>query len=51
MNTERPVFDNKMLDTRRNFFGKTATGIGGAALSTLLDRDLIGAEEKDGDIP
>jgi hypothetical protein len=29
--------------TRRHFFGRTATGIGIAALATLLDRDLKGA--------
>ena len=32
-----------MLETRRHFFGKTATGIGTAALSSLLGRDLAAA--------
>jgi hypothetical protein len=30
--------------TRRHFFGRSATGIGAAALAALLDRNLMGAE-------
>ena len=31
------------LLTRRQFFGRTATGIGGAALTSLLQPSLFGA--------
>ena len=34
--------------TRRQFFGRTATGIGVAALSSLLDRDLVAAVTQSG---
>src|SRR5881628_2586857 len=38
------VLENRLLITRRHFFGLTSTGIGMAALASLLERDLISAE-------
>ena len=35
--------ENGLLLTRRHFFGRTATGAGGAALASLLGRDLAAA--------
>ena len=36
-----PLQQNHQHQTRRQFFGKTATGIGAAALSTILTEDLL----------
>src|SRR5215218_5424510 len=33
----------KLLMTRRQFFGRSATGIGAAALTSILNQDLSGA--------
>ena len=38
-----PLLESKRLETRRHFFGKSATGLGAAALSSLLSRDLEAA--------
>ncbi len=38
-----PLADNRRHITRRALFGRTATGIGTAALAQLLSRDLMGA--------
>ncbi|MGI9516363.1 MAG: DUF1501 domain-containing protein, partial [Pirellulaceae bacterium] len=38
-----PLQRNNLHLSRRHFFGRTATGIGTAALSTLLDRDGLAA--------
>src|SRR4051812_690654 len=35
-----PVRDHGLFLTRRHFFGRTAAGIGTAALASLLDQDL-----------
>ncbi|MDF1861716.1 MAG: DUF1501 domain-containing protein [Verrucomicrobiales bacterium] len=43
-NAPSPVRDNQDLLNRRHFFGKTATGIGGAALASLLGRDGFSAD-------
>src|SRR5262249_35365867 len=40
-----PLQDFRALYTRRAFFGRAASGIGVAALSSLLDRDLARANE------
>ncbi|MEM9410977.1 MAG: DUF1501 domain-containing protein [Planctomycetota bacterium] len=39
-----PFEQNHQFNTRRQFFGQTATGIGVAALSSLLGRDLVADE-------
>ncbi|MBM3994474.1 MAG: DUF1501 domain-containing protein [Planctomycetes bacterium] len=39
-----PLSDYPLLLTRRQFFGRTATGIGVAALASLLDRDGVRAD-------
>lgn len=36
----KPLLDHRLSLTRRAFFGRTATGIGTAALATLLSDDL-----------
>ncbi len=36
---------HKLLETRRHFFGRSATGIGVAALSSLLSNDLASADD------
>ena len=38
------LFENRLLITRRYFFGRTAAGIGGAALASLLQRDNVAQE-------
>jgi len=44
----RPVRDHALGVTRREFFGRTATGIGTAALASLLTRDGHAAGRIDG---
>ncbi|MEE3285174.1 MAG: sulfatase, partial [Planctomycetota bacterium] len=39
-----PLREAKLIETRRHFFGRTAAGIGTAALSSLLNPDLFSAE-------
>ena len=39
--TMQPVFDHHQLQTRRRFFGRSAVGIGTAALATLLNRESV----------
>lgn len=36
-----PLRDAELIETRRHFFGRTATGIGGAALSSLVNPALF----------
>ena len=38
-----PIFHHDLLTTRREFFGRGASGIGVAALAGLLGHDLFGA--------
>ncbi|MBT5018204.1 MAG: hypothetical protein HON04_05615, partial [Planctomicrobium sp.] len=38
-----PLYQNRLHVTRREFFGKSAAGIGTAALSSLLNRDASAA--------
>ncbi len=45
-----PITDHQLLTNRRHFFGKSATGIGIAALSSLLKEDLF-ANDASGKIP
>ena len=37
----QPLVDHQQLQTRRRFFGRSAVGIGTAALATLLDRESL----------
>jgi hypothetical protein len=39
-----PRLNQQLLVNRRHFFGKTATGVGAAALASLLDNDGLRAE-------
>ncbi len=39
-----PLREAKLIETRRHFFGRTAAGIGTAALSSLLNPDLFSAQ-------
>ena len=39
-----PLLENQRHLTRRQFFGKAATGIGVAALASLLNKDLFGGQ-------
>ncbi|MBI3877943.1 MAG: DUF1501 domain-containing protein [Verrucomicrobia bacterium] len=41
-----PLHERQAFLTRRQFFGRSATGIGVAALASLLNEDLSGAEAK-----
>src|SRR4051794_27456950 len=41
-----PGLEHGLLLTRRCFFGRTATGIGAAALASLLDPTLFAASPK-----
>ena len=38
-----PLFENRLHVTRREFFGRSACGLGTAALAHLLGRDAHGA--------
>ena len=40
-----PLLENQRSLTRRHFFGRTALGLGTAALASLLNEDLLGAPE------
>src|SRR5688572_9191346 len=39
-----PITQRQLLVNRRQFFGRSAVGIGTAALASLLHRDLLGAD-------
>jgi len=39
-----PLYESQLNETRRQFFGRSATGIGTAALASLLGRDLANAD-------
>lgn len=43
-----PLYEQQLLQTRRQLFGRSALGVGTAALSTLLARDLQAAPDKPG---
>jgi len=40
-----PIVENAALTTRRQFFGRSAVGIGAAALSSLVDRELSASDD------
>ena len=40
-----PLLESRMLQNRRQFFGRSSTGIGVAALASLLNGDLSSAEK------
>lgn len=42
-----PILENKLHINRRQFFGRCATGIGTAALATILNRDAQAAMQDD----
>jgi hypothetical protein len=42
-----PLFENQWLLTRRHFFGRASTGIGLAALASLLDHELAAAQDRE----
>ncbi len=39
-----PLWDNRFLETRRQFFGRAASGIGVAALASLIDPQLLAGD-------
>ena len=39
-----PLHEQALLQTRRHFFGRSATGIGTAALASLLNPQLFAAD-------
>ena len=43
-----PITENQLMVNRRQFFGRSATGIGTAALASLLTRDGLGAPQPGG---
>src|SRR5580658_2209749 len=43
----KPLEDHRLLMNRRHFFGRAATGIGAAALGTLLNPGLLSAMTSD----
>ena len=43
-----PIEESQLLLTRRQFFGKTATGIGSAALASLVNHDLFAGQASSG---
>src|SRR5437762_14203578 len=44
-----PVLENRLLMTRRHFFGRGAAGIGAAALGSLLNPNLFAALANEAD--
>ena len=47
MNTQHPLREAALVETRRHFFGRTAGGIGTAALASLVNPQLF-AGNRDG---
>ena len=43
-----PLREHELMMTRRQFFGRSATGIGAAALGSLLNSDLFAGEGDSG---
>ncbi len=43
--SEQPILQSKLLATRRQFFGRTATGLGAASLASLLGPELLAANK------
>jgi hypothetical protein len=43
-----PIWEHRLQQTRRQFFGRAATGIGAAALASLLDPALLAAPDRAG---
>ena len=43
-----PLREHLALDTRRQFFGRSAIGIGTAALGSLLNRETFGGRSQGG---
>ncbi|HAT60212.1 MAG TPA: hypothetical protein DCS60_05500, partial [Opitutae bacterium] len=43
--------DNPLTMTRRQFFGKSAKGLGGVALASLLNENLFSAQSPVGGLP
>ena len=41
-----PVLESKLLQNRRQFFGRSSTGIGAAALASILSPELFGGDRK-----
>ena len=41
--TMNPIRESQLIETRRHFFGRTASGIGTAALASLLNPELFAA--------
>ena len=46
-----PMQENRLLMTRRYFFGLNAAGLGTAALTALLGKDILLAQETAGIVP
>ena len=46
--SSHPITENQLMVNRRQFFGRSATGIGTAALASLLTRDGLGAPQPGG---
>jgi len=44
-----PIREQQLLQTRRHFFGRSATGIGGVALASLLNPQLFAAKKTAGE--
>ena len=40
-----PIHQHSLIQTRRQVFGRSATGIGAAALASLLNEDLRAADD------
>ncbi|MDP7010231.1 MAG: DUF1501 domain-containing protein [Verrucomicrobiota bacterium] len=46
--SSHPITENQLMVNRRQFFGRSATGIGTAALASLLTKDGLGAPQPGG---
>ena len=42
-----PIRESELIETRRHFFGKMSTGIGSAALASLVNPDLFAGPKAD----
>lgn len=47
MNINHPIRQHTLRNTRREFFGRTATGIGAAALASMLSKSGLGGTPQD----
>jgi len=49
MNFQHPIREQQLIETRRHFFGRTAGGLGSAALASLCNENLFAQPQESTD--